>query len=93
MARPQPTIICSHQDGDILTEVCSADAVYAVLYRGEPIALRKHHPDIKYMGYKYAKTMFPSPGHAFGLAKRLNEAHNTADFTVAIMGIVRTISQ
>jgi hypothetical protein len=93
MARPQPTVICSHQDGDIVTEVCAADAVYAVLYRGQPIGLRKHHPDIKYMGYKYAKTMFPNPGHAFGLADRLNYAHNTQDFTVAVMGISRTISQ
>jgi hypothetical protein len=93
MARPQPTVICSHQDGDIITEVCAADAVYAVLYRGQPIGLRRHNPNLNYLGYKYAKSMFPSSGHAYGLAKRLNEAHNTTDFTVAIMGISKTISQ
>lgn len=93
MARPQPTVICSHEDGDIVTEVCAADAVYAVLYCGQPIGLRKHHPDIKYMGYKYAKTMFPNPGHAFGLAKKLNQAHMTTDFTVAVMTMSRTIQE
>ena len=93
MARPQPTIICSHEDDGIRTEVCAADAVYAVLYRGQPIGLRKHHPDVKYLGYKYAKTMFPNSGHAFALAKRLNLAHDTTDFTVAIMGISKIISE
>jgi hypothetical protein len=73
--------------------VCAADAVYAVLYRGRPIAIRKHNPDINYMGYKYAKSMFPNSGHAFALANRLNEAHMTTDFTVAIMGTSKTITQ
>ena len=91
MARPK--LICSHEDGETILEVCEADAVYAVLYRGQPIAIRRHNPNLKYLGYKYAKSMFPSSGHAFGLAKRLNEAHNTTDFTVAIMGISKTISQ
>lgn len=93
MARPKPTVICSHEDGDILLEVCSADAVYAVLYRGQPIGLRKQNQELKYLGYKYAKTMFPNPGHAFVLARKLNYAHNTTDFTVAIMTVGRTISE
>ena len=93
MARPKPRIICSHQDGDIQVEVCSADAVYAVLYRGQPIALRKHNPDLKYLGFKYGKSMFPHPGHAFLLARKLNLAHDTTDFTVAIMTVGRTISE
>ena len=93
MARPKPNIICSQQDDNILLEVCEADAVYAVLYRGQPIGLRKQNQELKYLGYKYAKTMFPNPGHAFVLARKLNAAYNTTDFTVAIMTVGRTISQ
>jgi hypothetical protein len=92
MARPKPRIICSHTDDTTVTEVCSADAVYAVLYQGEPIKLRRHNPDLMYLGFKYGKTMFPEPGHAFLLARKLNAAYNTQDFTVAIMTVGRTIS-
>jgi hypothetical protein len=93
MARPQPTVICSHEDGDTVSEICSADAVYAVLYQGQPIKLRRHNPDLMYLGFKYGKTMFPEPGHAFVLARKLNAAYTTQDFTVAVMMVGRTISQ
>jgi len=89
MARPQPTHICSHNEGDWNIEVCEADAVYAVLYRGRPIKLRKANPNCRYLGVKYMKSMFPEPGHAVRLANRLNRAHNTDAFTVGIMEIKR----
>lgn len=91
MARPQPTHICSHTAGDIVVEVCEADAVYAVLYQGRPIKIRKHNPAIKYLGMKYSKTAFPEPGHALRLAAKLNEVHNTTDFTVGVMETKRII--
>jgi hypothetical protein len=46
-----------------------------------------------YLGFKYGKTMFPEPGHAFVLARKLNAAYTTQDFTVAVMMVGRTISQ
>jgi hypothetical protein len=85
MSRPKPTVIANHQHGDLCYEVCEADAVYAVLYQGQPIKVRTHNPDVKYMGFKYGKSMFPEPGHAVRLAKKLNEIHNTDAFTVAVM--------
>lgn len=91
MSRPKPTLICSHRTGDIAYEVCEADAVYAVLYQGRPIKIRTHSPDVKYLGYKYGKSMFPEPGHAIRLARKLNAAHNTTDFTVVIMQTGRSI--
>lgn len=72
-------------------QVCEADAVYAVLYQGRPIKVRHHTPGVKYLGYKYGKSMFPSAGHAVRLARKLNEIHNTEDFTVAIMTVGRTL--
>ena len=91
MARTKPTLICSHRTGDTQYEVCEADAVYAVLYQGRPIKVRTCNPDIKYLGYKYGKSMFPESGHAINLAQKLNAIHNTEDFTVAVMTQGRTI--
>jgi hypothetical protein len=91
MSRPQPHIICSHSDNNLIVEVCEADAVYAVLYQGRPIKLRKHNPENRYLGMKYSKTSFPEPGHAVALARRLNAAYNTTDFSVVVMAPGKTI--
>lgn len=85
MSRTPPTLIVSHAQGDRVVEICEADAVYAVLYQGKPIKVRTHNPAVRYMGYKYTKTMFPEAGHAVRLANRLNLAHSTDEFTVGIM--------
>lgn len=91
MSRPQPIQICSHSDNDLIVEVCEASAVYAVLYQGRPIKLRKHNPEKAYLGRKYSKTSFPESGHALALARRLNETYNTTDFSVAVMKPDRTL--
>ena len=91
MSRPQPTLICSHVEEDRVVEVCAADAVYAVLYNGRPFKIRTHNPAKAYLGYKYGKSMFPEPGHAFRLAQKLNQEHDTDAFTVAVMDFKRTI--
>jgi hypothetical protein len=91
MARTKPTLICSHPAGDMIYEVCEADAVYAVLYQGKPVKVRTHNPNCRYQGYKYAKSMFPESGHAINLAQKLNAIHHTEDFTVAVMAGTRTI--
>jgi len=85
MARPQPTQICSHSDNNLIIEVCEADAIYAVLYQGRPVKIRKHNPEKRYQGMKYNKTAFPEPGHAVALARRLNAAYETTDFSVGVM--------
>lgn len=91
MSRPQPTHVCSHIENDLVIEVCAADAVYAVLFQGRPIKIRRHKPNVRYQSYKYGKTMFPESGHAIALARRLNQTHDTTDFTVAIMSVNKTI--
>lgn len=96
MSRSKPQIILQHVREDLKsTQVCQADAIYAVCYRGNPIMLRTianiEVPD--YPGPKYCKTSFPNPGHAFNLAERLNEQFQTTDFTVKIMLPGRTITE
>jgi hypothetical protein len=82
MSRTKPTVICGHREGEWRVEVCEADAVYAVLYQGRPIKLRKYNDAVKYLGFKYGKSMFPEPGHAIRLARKLNGIYNTRDFKV-----------
>ena len=91
MARPQPTIICTHMEGDRVFEVGEADAVYAVLYQGQPIKVRTHNPAQAYQGYKYGRASFQEPGHAVRLAKKLNTVHDTDAFTVGIMVVKRVL--
>jgi len=93
MSRPQPTHVCSHTEGDLVIEICAADAVYAVLYCGRPIKIRKHNPSLRYQGMKYSKTAFPEPGHAIRLARKLNTVYNTTDFSVAVMTEGRTLKE
>jgi hypothetical protein len=96
MSRPKPTILLEHIREDLkATQVCEADAIYAVCYRGKPMALRTigniEVPD--YPGPKYGKTAWPNAGHAFNLAERLNELFNTTDFTVHVMTVGRQIKE
>lgn len=91
MSRTPATVVLSHQRGATIQEVCAADAVYAVLYQGRPCKVRTHDPAQLYQGYKYGRTQFPESGHAIALARRLNLAHQTQDFTVAVMEIKRNI--
>ena len=91
MARPAPTLICAHTEGDRVVEVCDADAVYAVLYQGRPIKVRTHNPAQAYQGYKYGRASFQEPGHAVRLARKLNAVHDTDAFTVGIMTVKRVL--
>ena len=92
MARPGPTIICEHLENDKTIQVCHADAVYAVMYQGRPVMLRKFSQDLQYQGYKYSKTSFTEPGHALRLARHLNSVQDTDDFSVGVMETKRFIS-
>ena len=88
MARPEPTVIVTWDDPESFQkiEVCEAEgfSYFAVLYDGKPFLLRKIiNSEVDLPGNrKYPKTVFPSSGHAYGLAKKLNERFNTTKFTV-----------
>ena len=96
MARSKPNIILEDIDEDFKAiQVCEADAVYAVCYRGRPVMVKKNInieiPD--WQRWKYIKTAFTQPGHAFNLADKLNAKFNTTDFTVVLMTPGRTIRE
>ena len=95
MSRPQPNILLEYVHDDMSAyQVCEADAIYAVCYKGRPIKIRTfQNIEVAYPGPKYAKTSFPSPGHAFNLAEKLNKQFQTTDFSVVMMTIGRTVSE
>jgi hypothetical protein len=96
MSRPKPTVILQHVRDDLkATQVCEADGIFAVCYRGQPIMMRTNCnievPD--YPGFKYGKTSWSNPGHAFNLAERLNEMFKTTEFTVHKMTVGRMLRE
>ena len=95
MSRPKPTILLEDIDDNMRAyQVCVADAIYAVCYKGAPIKVKTHaNIEIDYPGPKYVKTSFPTSGHAFNLAERLNLRFDTTDFSVVIMQVGRTIKE
>jgi len=95
MSRPHPNILLESIDNNMRAyQVCEADAIYAVCYKGRPIKIRTYQNiEIPYPGPKYAKTSFPTSGHAFNLAERLNEKFATTDFTVVMLTAGRTVSE
>jgi hypothetical protein len=84
MSRPKPTVLLSKTDpsGLVTTEVLAAEAVYALFYDGQPIALRRRNPLLDYPGPKYPRTVFVSAGHCFGAKRKLNRLFKTDKFAV-----------
>lgn len=95
VSRPKPTVLLESLTDDMRSyQVCEADAVYAVCYKGRPIKIKTQaNIEIDYPGPKYVKTAFPTSGHAFNLAERLNLKFNTDEFTVVMMTVGRTVSE
>ena len=95
MSRPKPTVLVQDIADDMRAyQVCEADAIYAVCYKGRPIKIKTWaNIEHNYPGPKYVKTSFPTAGHAFNLCERLNQRFDTTDFTVVIMTVGRTIRE
>ena len=95
MSRPKPTVLVQDIADDMRAyQVCEADAIYAVCHKGAPIKIKTWaNIEHNYPGPKYAKTSFPTAGHAFNLCERLNQRFDTTDFTVVIMTVGRTITE
>jgi len=95
VSRPKPTVLLETINADMRSyQVCEADAIYAVCYQGRPIKIKTNaNIETNYPGPKYTKTSFPTAGHAFNLADRLNLRFATTDFSVVMMTVGRTITE
>ena len=95
MARPKPTIVLEDTDNTGKTiQVCEADKVYAVCYKGRPVTIRTNaNIEMTYPVPKYIKSTYTNPGHAFNLAERMNQQFDTTDFDVMLMSPGRVIKE
>ena len=84
MSRPKPKILLESINKKTYKseQVLEAEAIWAVFYKDEPFNLKSANVITNYPGPKYKKTSFSNPGHAFNLAKKLNELFNCDDFAV-----------
>lgn len=84
MARPQPSILTEYTDNKTYKteQILAADAIWAVFYKNMAFNLKTFNSLTNYPGPKYKKTSFSNPGHAFNLAKKLNEQFKCNDFKV-----------
>jgi hypothetical protein len=84
MSRPKPIILLDHVDKKTYKseQVLRAEAIWAVFYKGDPFNLKSSNMLTNYPGPKYKKVSFSNPGHAFNLAKKLNEMFSCTDFQV-----------
>ena len=83
MARPSATILLSTQLDDFNSiEVLSAQGLWAVLYKQQPINLKTLHWTERGELKKYLKVVYPNAAPAENLAKKLNRDFFTTEFTV-----------
>lgn len=84
MSRPKPKVLLENVDKKTYKseQVLQAEAIWAVFYKGEPFNLKSSNALTSYPGPKYKKVSFSNPGHAFNLAKKLNDLFNSTDFDV-----------
>jgi hypothetical protein len=84
MSRPKPHVLLENIDKKTYKseQVLRAEAIWAVFYKGEPFNLKSSNALTNYPGPKYKKVSFSNPGHAFNLAKKLNDLFNSKDFEV-----------
>jgi len=84
MARPGATILLSTEIDDFTgCDILSATALYAVLYKQQPINVKNRYWSQRGELKKYVRTTYPNQAPAENLAKKLNNDFLTNDFTVA----------
>jgi hypothetical protein len=96
MSRPRPKIILEDIDENMSSfQVVEADAIYTVYYGSQAVGVKANRNiEIpQWQGWKYLKTSFPNPGHAFNLAEKLNQRFKTDLFVVRRMEPGRIITE
>tara|TARA_E500000318_G_scaffold13458_1_gene12651 strand:- start:280 stop:582 length:303 start_codon:yes stop_codon:yes gene_type:complete len=84
MSRPKPRTLLqqTNKKNYKMEEVLESHAIWAVFYQGKPINLKSSSIISNYPGPKYKKVSFSNPGHAFNLAKKLNDMFKCNEFAV-----------
>ena len=93
MSRPKPQVILKGILGEQEIEVCEEYGVFAVFYGDMPVKVRSRSINSPELGYKYKKSSYTEPGHAFNLANKLNKLFATDKFQVRWMRDSRVIQE
>jgi hypothetical protein len=63
--------------------IVESQGLWAVMYQDEPFGFRTEQTGVTELpDRKYPKTVYPNPGHAHNLARKLNRWFETDVFTV-----------
>ena len=81
MARPEPTIILSTENGDTELDILVSDGYWTVAYLGQPVGLRQRFWSQQGLKMKYPRTGFNNRAHCERLADRLNKLFDTDGFS------------
>lgn len=86
MSRPKPNIILEDTSKTRYQadQILESNGIWAVYYDNKPINFKTAHLMIA-SASKYRKVSFSNPGHAIGLAERLNKQFSTDKFTVVLL--------
>ena len=85
MSRPPPQILKQKTIGASWRQITitAGEGLWAVVYQDQPFGYISEIIDIaRAKDRKYPKTVFPHPGHAENLARKLNHWFETEDFSV-----------
>lgn len=84
MSRPKPKVLLEYANKETykIEQILESEAIWAVFYQGRPFNLKSGSIVASYPGPKYKKVSFSNPGHAYNLAKKLNNLFKTKDFEV-----------
>ena len=82
MARPQQKILLTHNDEDYFVDIISSEGLWVIVYKSQPINLRRKFWILNGTTHKYMKTAYPNHAHAYRTAAKLNKIFNTDEFTV-----------
>ena len=93
MSRPKPQVILNAKHGKIEIEVCEEYGIFAVYYDNLPCKVRTRSVESPELGFKYKKSAYTEPGHAFNLAAKLNKIFATDKFHVRWMRESRVIQE
>jgi hypothetical protein len=85
MSRRPPQILLQQMLGTTWKQltIVESQGLWAVVYQDQPFGYRTEQMGVADLpDRKYPKTVFPNPGHAVNLARKLNRWFETEDFTV-----------
>lgn len=89
MSRPKPKVLLEIVDKKNYKtqQILESSAIWAVFYKDKPINFKVFSLLGNGLSPKYKKISFSNPGHAHNLAKKLNKAFKSEDFSVYELSI------